>query len=683
MEASLTREAKLNSALFNTNFSSIIFDGDLGSPLILSGPFRIKVYDLIWAILQQGLVYLKDNLGKFLRLIEDLGSLMHTQDTKGVVGKAARTTISDSLLRLNGKYLAGKAVKDGSFTAEEVKTILLGIWDSYFSDKDASDGKAQLETSLNQAIKENVKFLKDLNATTGLLMPTLIGVMDTRTLSTTGLLRVASDATIYAVLETLSNENVDGILGANNSAVNGGDMGEVFDSVSIGPKQGATKAMVFPPKISSKIHGKVDGEPGDGLEEFVSEVDAMIKTSLVLSAEQIRMLHKQGLYGKKGVGPTFNIRVTNPSNANSYVPKSHIGKLTEEISRLEVRPIGEEGLIHWRQVPLLSAEKKLRSTVFSGGTHRPYGIPIAFLNKSFFDTCRELDKSSATYSMCKATTLLYMLAPFNRNTMHALIDGNVRIPMGMDIFRPHMSVITEACAFLTPGVSELGFTALAGKDYITGQTVLTKEWNAHLSFWSGVIILHPENVYILHNLMINGMRQGFGTKWFTDPRTYNPTAVSPNQESIESAPSLFAIAIPFGEEPPKKKYISTSGKIPQLNHNTKSAAIKASKFLTDEVHYSTCGRYNRIWGFSQQKDSRLTGFLNFLGTAGNLGVYNTMCFQGTAMYWNPKKEEPNFVRIGQGHLGQNVGPGLNDVLKGESVTFPVFNYNTDSGYVKV
>ena len=181
--------------------------------------------------------------------------------------------------------------------------------------------------------------------------------------------------------------------------------------------------------------------------------------------------------------------------------------------------------------------------------------------------------------------------------------------------------------------------------------------------------------------MVSDYWSGLGTTFYKNARTYNPITINPSKEfGTEIVPSLFSFAVPYGELPAKNKFIATPGKIPHLTSGTRSNAIKVSQALRDERHYSTSDRYNRIWKFDTAEDYGVRSYLNFTGSSGQQGIYNTMCYKGTCFYYNVNSKEVNYVTIGEGHLKANVGVGMNAVLQGRVVKTPVFNYANRPDY---
>ena len=73
--------------------------------------------------------------------------------------------------------------------------------------------------------------------------------------------------------------------------------------------------------------------------------------------------------------------------------------------------------------------------------------------------CVELQDRMGSTSSLKAPLLLYLLTPFSLMAMESLIDNNVLLPIYFIVARPHMTLVTEACALVTPGINALGFTA--------------------------------------------------------------------------------------------------------------------------------------------------------------------------------------------------------------------------------
>lgn len=439
------------------------------------------------------------------------------------------------------------------------------------------------------------------------------------------------------------------------------------DRATIGPRQRRQRTM----------HAHYMNDPDSGSSNFSGGLVEFIKTSLVFSAEQIQQLKMVGINTSTD---HIEITSTDPGNYSKYVSPDKINTLVSEVEKVNHEISFSEDpnhIPHWRTIPLLFVDRKLKHTFFGppmnvGGSIsvNSCGLPVSDVyNKSFTQTCFSLDRIKCPAAV-KMATLLYMSTAVNMNTLLALAAANIRIPMNFILARPHRNFITESCAILSTGIEKLGFTAMACRDYITGQTVLTKEWNGHVSFMANTIITHPENCYIQQNIMVTGFGTGQGVRFWDNPQNYGPGDQCGSEKPDPNWPSMFCFAVPFTEVV-DRNYINTPGRVPHLVEGIQSTQIKVSEETRRARHYSTADRYNKLWGFHKTTDSRL---MSIMGANGANPLYNTQCYQDTCGYWDPYHKTVKYMTLGTGHLGKNVGPGFKDVMEGRVVRFKDYGY---------
>lgn len=436
---------------------------------------------------------------------------------------------------------------------------------------------------------------------------------------------------------------------------------------------------------------RVDGYDDDGEEGIGFKVhESFVLTPLVLSADQIeRLFAKNGPEMSKQI---FDIRVGQPYDPSRYVPvdgqPDYLAlikrKNTEHIKGMHQRSGAYSGSISqisdWVDVPLRYINNRSKITFFGpkvekngriDGLSNIAGLRMqAYYTTSFIRNCQDLDENCLN-ELEKAMALCWMSTPFTHQACQALQTRNIRIPMNFLVVRPHANYLMEMCAVLAPGVNDLGFTAIAGKDYTYGFTTLTKEMYGNLSFWAGIVTLHPENCRMIKNLMCVGYGTGGGVQWF-DPTTYNPLKLGSYKTPQNGSESLMCMAIPFTENP-IRDYIVTSGRLQHVDdgHGSSNSVIKTKG--DDSPHYSTYMRYNLIWKWRDLKDSHL---METVGDNGQYPLYNKVCWSGFALYYDPKSREFKYATRNKGHWGENEGPGCQRIRQGAVEVFPDFKYAT-------
>jgi hypothetical protein len=460
-----------------------------------------------------------------------------------------------------------------------------------------------------------------------------------------------------------------------------------------------------PPR--AKKYGDYDGDDDGGDDDDGTDIPlgddgrAFYKTSLVIPSDQLPSMFGQN--DPRSSRTYIDVRVSNPRKPTDYVSYDAQNALLSEMRDLRAEfkakvvygsqiPGQNQDYaatleIPWTHVPLLEVGDRTSHTFFGPSSSEEnnqgiaaYGLRIkARFTRSFTLACQSLDRDCMD-PMDRICGVMFACTPFTRKACEALITNNVRLPFNMDVFRPHMNYLMELCAVLSTGVNDLGFTAIAGRDYFGGTTVLTKEFNTHLSFWSGTIITQPQNVKMLRNLMSVGFGPGGGTGWYRPGKTYDPRQLGDYRTprlAHGSSPSLMCVALPFTENT-TREYICLGGRLNHLEEGYGGSKVIVGRSNGEEMslHYSTAPRYCGIWGWKGQPDS---GIMETLGES-NYALYNTRCYAGMTMYTGISTEKhPNgktvAMTMNRGHWGPNVGPGCQAVYQGEAVPLPQFDYH--------
>lgn len=670
--------------------------------ILLSGPLRLAIYEAALKAVTLGHKHLGDkDPQKFLQLLLDINTIMAPSDKTRLPGLSAAVHGNQYPAHILPSYTANVNFLNKMITKWHLPAtvnmvtgvgmtnfaaIIKEIYKEYFGDiPKLKNYLSQLNVSLDNAALEETKYETELTtisngtalARNTIRFPILHNLRGKKEKDFTISSDFRGDAmSAENFLKSIVFPHLSNVLGVKlQRAEFGGD----YDDVRIGAKSGKQKQKAS--KLLSMFDTQKAKEDENQAYGYSKEVSSFFKTSLVFSAEQIQELGMSN-FGSNlpGANAHFDLRPTNPGDYAKYVSVGKIRTLVNLIEQFNSRDdIYSENFMqrpHWRAIPLLHADKKIKHTFFGApmGTGFRYaggcGLPVGdFLNKSFTNTAYQLDRSKCSAAV-KMLTLLYMSSAFSLVTMLALVAGNVRVPMNIALARPHRNVVSESCAILSTGKEKLGCLVVACRDYVTGQSVLTKEWNGHASYWCAPMIYHPENVYVQHNVMMVGYGTGHGVRFYNRKDNYGPGQFCGKHTPNANWPSLFCFAVPFTEII-DREYINTPGKIPHLADSTQSTQIRASEDMRREQHYSTCERYNEIWNFNTTTDS---GLMRIMGSNGTLPAYNTQCYQDTAFYWDPYKKKVAYVALGTGHLGKNVGPGFKEIMQGKVVSIKDFEY---------
>jgi hypothetical protein len=421
-----------------------------------------------------------------------------------------------------------------------------------------------------------------------------------------------------------------------------------------------------------------------------------VKTTLVLSADQAKILINKSMNAPNDNRARFDIRLSQPYNPRGFVSfeaQPKLSALIDTVNRkLEGNKENASKMTPWYDVPLLLVKNRRNITFFGppsvkhSGNNNKTGKNMSVaglrldsdtkINASFLEHCAELDVATID-NLEKLMSLVWMSCPFTKKSCLALAKHNVRIPFNILLVRPHQNYLMEKMCLCAAGVDELGFVAIAGKDYTYGFTTLTKEGYGHLSFWATAVMMQPQNCRMLRNMMSIGYGPGGGTGWY-NPNTYKPESQGSHQRPQKpGSPSLMALAVPYTENV-TTDFISVTGKLPHLDHDYgHSSAVMSKRGDDNTPHFSTFERYNNIWGWKGPKDSNI---LDIMGHNGQYPVYNKICWSGFTLYWDPTYGENGgyrYMTANKGHWGVNEGPGCAEVRMGEPKTLPIFPYLTN------
>ena len=711
----IAKANKINRLAFSDPNTAFTF-------LPLFGPARLQLYSAVLeAATLAGLIYRgAKNLTKLLTAILTLNLLMlPSVDNVLIAGRTdtpaayflhtanAGTTYVGKEYAAFGTYYQGIAtaiaLRNAHFTETDLSKIFLKILDDIFQPTyittQVKEQVDHLKHRVNNAMKDQSEFDAVLQVTitagsTKLKLPFLQDL--TSKANVPHSITYEHNATLLknAMIELLGdskNGTLPHYLGLRRR-----EMEVDFSAASTATIGGRQLPPSFPmygwdQELGSQY--RPQRQNNDGL-DFDISAQGFVKTSLVVVSEQlVYLFEKNSPNLSKNI---YDIRVGTPTDPGKYVNweaqhdmESRMTDVQKTFRRLTQQYLSHNGWgkslpLEWVDVPYLTSHDRLRCTFFGPptddgdlGSHRIAGIRMnARLTNSFVRKCQYLDATCQSEPFEKYMALLWMCTSFTKESYLALLTHNVRIPNNWLVVRPHMNYLMETCALVDPGIDNLGFTAVAGNDYSWGSTALTKEFNAHLSFWANCIITSPQNCRIVKNLMSVGYGPGGGCGWFT-PATYNVKNLADHRKPASpGSKSLICIPIPFTEDV-TREYISTGGHLQHVDPDGRGASDVVLSLESDsKPHYSTHVRANNIWGW---KHAPGASFMATTGTNGQFGVYNTICWSGMTFYSNiPTNTNPSgqltHMTLNKGHWGPNQGPGCQAIYQGQVAALPNFEY---------
>jgi len=448
-------------------------------------------------------------------------------------------------------------------------------------------------------------------------------------------------------------------------------------------------AIIGGPQKRKKNATQQQSSPAD-ISELIPElkIQSFVKTGLYISSDQIHFLIQKNSPNQSR--PYFDLRVGSFQEPKTYIAYDYQDTFLNEIQGIQHAYQTNRGMNRTaKDLLCLPVDTRMRSIHIAGssGGRTEQDISVGsrikiHMTKSFKETCRSLELMAANH-LDRLMALFWMCTPFTEQACKALISHNVRLPINFLVVRPHANYLMETCAMLTPGIDNLGFTAVAGTDYVWSSSVLTKEFNGHLSFWANCIVTKPQNCVIVRNVVPVGYGPGGGVEFFS-PKNYDPSNLGEHRKPTQPSRSLICLPIPFTENV-TRNYICTSGKLPHVEegHGGSTSILKPRD--QHDLHYRTAKRANRIWRWTYAVDSN---FMDTLGANGTYPLYNKICYSGMTFYSNiPTLSQSiggfTHMTTNKGHWGSNQGPGCQAVYSGIPQALPNFNYETSGKYTIV
>jgi len=448
-------------------------------------------------------------------------------------------------------------------------------------------------------------------------------------------------------------------------------------------------AIIGGPQKRKKNATQQQSSPAD-ISELIPElkIQSFVKTGLYISSDQIHFLIQKNSPNQSR--PYFDLRVGSFQEPKTYIAYDYQDTFLNEIQGIQHAYQTNRGMNRTaKDLLCLPVDTRMRSIHIAGssGGRTEQDISVGsrikiHMTKSFKETCRSLELMAANH-LDRLMALFWMCTPFTEQACKALISHNVRLPINFLVVRPHANYLMETCAMLTQGIDNLGFTAVAGTDYVWSSSVLTKEFNGHLSFWANCIVTKPQNCVIVRNVVPVGYGPGGGVEFFS-PKNYDPSNLGEHRKPTQPSRSLICLPIPFTENV-TRNYICTSGKLPHVEegHGGSTSILKPRD--QHDLHYRTAKRANRIWRWTYAVDSN---FMDTLGANGTYPLYNKICYSGMTFYSNiPTLSQSiggfTHMTTNKGHWGSNQGPGCQAVYSGIPQALPNFNYETSGKYTIV
>lgn len=256
--------------------------------------------------------------------------------------------------------------------------------------------------------------------------------------------------------------------------------------------------------------------------------------------------------------------------------------------------------------------------------------------------------------LVKGLGLMWTLCKFERDALCGLARANIPVPVGVLLFRPHEQVRTTGAIKAKSG-GGTGYTFYGNSDMRIAHTVGTKMCNMHFTIHHRSVVMNPQNVLVLPDLLPQEYLGGGGSR-FWSPETYKQK----NNEHLQN--SLMSIFVPLTERKFAKR-MDVSGRF-----FTENASAMASQGL----HYSTADRYSQIFGWRTGQAKGTEHPMMTLNPIHN----NMIVCEGHHQEYNKMRGEHSKVIVGKGHWGMDTYAGCAAARSGKLTQLRQQNYAT-------
>lgn len=250
--------------------------------------------------------------------------------------------------------------------------------------------------------------------------------------------------------------------------------------------------------------------------------------------------------------------------------------------------------------------------------------------------------------------LAWTFCKFERDALCGLARANIPVPVGVLLFRPHEQVRTTGAIKAKSG-GGTGYTFYGNSDMRIAHTVGTKMCNMHFTIHHRSVVMNPQNVLVLPDLLPQEYLGGGGSR-FWSPEIYKQK----NNEHLQN--SLMSIFVPLTERKFAKR-MDVSGRFFTEN---------ASAMASQELHYSTADRYSQIFGWRTGQAKGTEHPMMTLNPIHN----NMIVCEGHHQEYNKMRGEHSKVIVGKGHWGMDTYAGCAAARSGKLTQLRQQNYAT-------
>jgi hypothetical protein len=243
------------------------------------------------------------------------------------------------------------------------------------------------------------------------------------------------------------------------------------------------------------------------------------------------------------------------------------------------------------------------------------------------------------------------------------LDHDLFIPIRILLLEPHQTYIA-GCLVVVPGGGTLGKVFVGHADGQFASDVDRKQVVYHFNIYAKAFTDQEDWVFRFQNVFFTRYRSGMGHRLWD---ACSPVDVAKYQSGkTRDNKSIFACAVAWDWQPPDT--------IMDINgfFNPKHVKDATNNDSVDCAHYHTAALYSKHWGFSHPADQPPPGYPSSPDDSRQAAKRGTVVTWGYQRDWDHGTKNWTRLHKNTGHLGPNVGPGL-DAALGDTIvkSFPV------------
>ncbi|MHA1683094.1 MAG: hypothetical protein ACTSUE_19300 [Promethearchaeota archaeon] len=266
------------------------------------------------------------------------------------------------------------------------------------------------------------------------------------------------------------------------------------------------------------------------------------------------------------------------------------------------------------------------------------------------------EESEVCMLVCR---LVFLHATLTRQTMEAMIDANVQLPVNFILWRPWMGYEMSSLIYMKGGRST-GMTVYGHTNFMLSQDGHTKMLFASLTYYSKAIVRKPKNIIVMDNAFYNDYLGGMGIEFYSDfelQELRNKKYLI--DTTLRNYPSIISSMIPVTEG----------------NNFMSRMDLRGYFDRGDVAHYSTHEFENEIRGFKSMAAQKL-GMLHFRRAF----RVNSVCFQGYQEMFtggNDRSKLWGEYIQNTGHHGTNTYNGCGEVRQAKMKAYRQVSYTKE------